>query len=146
MNWKTCHVWIFFWAKIPDGIKVYRCSAEKHDCPEVAAIEANIFVDKIVNSVQKGSLEISYQMFSFCQRGGSTSVGSAFMCCCASLFFLPNRPPHPHPLSVQALDDVKKGFIKTEDKSYQLQKLAEQHKMATVGKTDPPLFRETGDV
>ncbi|XP_026155637.1 sorting nexin-27a isoform X1 [Mastacembelus armatus] len=31
----------------------------------------------------------------------------------------------------QALDDVKKGFIKTEDKSYQLQKLAEQRKMAT---------------
>uniref|UniRef100_A0A665WYS2 Sorting nexin-27 n=1 Tax=Echeneis naucrates TaxID=173247 RepID=A0A665WYS2_ECHNA len=29
----------------------------------------------------------------------------------------------------QALDDVKKGFIKTEDKSYQLQKLAEQRKM-----------------
>ncbi|CAG10826.1 unnamed protein product, partial [Tetraodon nigroviridis] len=32
---------------------------------------------------------------------------------------------------VQALEDVKKGFIKTEDKSYQLQKLAEQRKMAT---------------
>uniref|UniRef100_A0A8D0D044 Sorting nexin 27a n=1 Tax=Sander lucioperca TaxID=283035 RepID=A0A8D0D044_SANLU len=31
----------------------------------------------------------------------------------------------------QALEDVKKGFIKTEDKSYQLQKLAEQRKMAT---------------
>uniref|UniRef100_A0A8C6PH39 Sorting nexin 27a n=1 Tax=Nothobranchius furzeri TaxID=105023 RepID=A0A8C6PH39_NOTFU len=31
----------------------------------------------------------------------------------------------------QALDDVKKGFIKTEDKSYQLQKLVEQRKMAT---------------
>ncbi|XP_043994817.1 sorting nexin-27a [Gambusia affinis] len=31
----------------------------------------------------------------------------------------------------QALDDVKKGFMKTEDKSYQLQKLAEQRKMAT---------------
>ncbi|CAL8298053.1 unnamed protein product [Lota lota] len=29
----------------------------------------------------------------------------------------------------QALDDVKKGFIKTEDNSYQLQKLAEQRKM-----------------
>uniref|UniRef100_A0A8B9M496 Sorting nexin 27a n=1 Tax=Astyanax mexicanus TaxID=7994 RepID=A0A8B9M496_ASTMX len=31
----------------------------------------------------------------------------------------------------QAQDDVKKGFIKAEDKSYQLQKLAEQRKMAT---------------
>ncbi|XP_053345998.1 sorting nexin-27a isoform X2 [Clarias gariepinus] len=30
----------------------------------------------------------------------------------------------------QAQDDVKKGFIKAEDKSYQLQKLAEQRKMA----------------
>lgn len=42
--------------------------------------------------------------------------------------------------SVQALEDVKKGFIKTEDKSYQLQKLAEQRKMATVSPTGPPLF------
>lgn len=32
----------------------------------------------------------------------------------------------------QAQDDVKKGFIKAEDKSYQLQKLAEQRKTATV--------------
>ncbi|TSO05439.1 Sorting nexin-27 [Bagarius yarrelli] len=31
----------------------------------------------------------------------------------------------------QAQDDVKKGFIKAEDKSYQLQKLAEQRKMTT---------------
>uniref|UniRef100_A0A6Q2WS55 Sorting nexin 27 n=1 Tax=Esox lucius TaxID=8010 RepID=A0A6Q2WS55_ESOLU len=30
----------------------------------------------------------------------------------------------------QAVDDVKKGFIKVEEKSYQLQKLAEQKKMA----------------
>ncbi|CAB1334561.1 unnamed protein product [Coregonus sp. 'balchen'] len=30
----------------------------------------------------------------------------------------------------QAVDDVKKGFIKAEEKSYQLQKLAEQKKMA----------------
>uniref|UniRef100_A0A8C9VEN4 Sorting nexin 27b n=1 Tax=Scleropages formosus TaxID=113540 RepID=A0A8C9VEN4_SCLFO len=30
----------------------------------------------------------------------------------------------------QALDDVKKGFIKVDEKSYQLQKLAEQRKMA----------------
>lgn len=33
---------------------------------------------------------------------------------------------------VQAQDDVKKGFIKAEDKAYQLQKLAEQRKMTTV--------------
>ncbi|XP_026858083.2 sorting nexin-27a [Electrophorus electricus] len=43
---------------------------------------------------------------------------------------------HDHPLALhycfhQAQDDVKKGFIKAEDKSYQLQKLAEQRKMAT---------------
>ncbi|KAM4580727.1 sorting nexin-27b isoform 1-T1 [Odontesthes bonariensis] len=31
----------------------------------------------------------------------------------------------------QAVDDVKKGFIKVEQKSYQLQKLAEQKKMST---------------
>lgn len=36
------------------------------------------------------------------------------------------------PLSLQAVDDVKKGFIKAEQKSYQLQKLAEQKKMSTV--------------
>lgn len=48
----------------------------------------------------------------------------------------------PLPTTVQALEDVKKGFIKTEDKSYQLQKLAEQRKMATVSPTDPSLFRE----
>lgn len=32
----------------------------------------------------------------------------------------------------QAVDDVKKGFIKAEQKSYQLQKLAEQKKMSMV--------------
>ncbi|CDQ95757.1 unnamed protein product [Oncorhynchus mykiss] len=32
----------------------------------------------------------------------------------------------------QAVDDVKRGFIKAEEKSYQLQKLAEQKKMAMV--------------
>ncbi len=35
----------------------------------------------------------------------------------------------------QAQDDVKKGFIKAEDKAYQLQKLAEQRKMTTVSHT-----------
>lgn len=34
--------------------------------------------------------------------------------------------------SLQAVDDVKKGFIKVEQKSYQLQKLAEQKKMSMV--------------
>lgn len=33
---------------------------------------------------------------------------------------------------LQAVDDVKKGFIKSEQKSYQLQKLAEQKKMSMV--------------
>lgn len=54
-------------------------------------------------------------------------------------FSLPVAPRCP-PMCVQALDDVKKGFIKTEDKSYQLQKLAEQRKMATVSPTDQSLF------
>ncbi|XP_004073751.1 sorting nexin-27 [Oryzias latipes] len=45
--------------------------------------------------------------------------------------FLRDNPLALHYCFHQALDDVKKGFIKTEDKSYQLQKLAEQHKMAT---------------
>lgn len=40
-------------------------------------------------------------------------------------------------LSVQAQDDVKKGFIKAEDKAYQLQKLAEQRKMTTVSQPSP---------
>lgn len=34
---------------------------------------------------------------------------------------------------VQAVDDVKKGYIKAEEKSYQLQKLYEQRKMVMVG-------------
>uniref|UniRef100_A0A8B9HWB7 Sorting nexin 27b n=1 Tax=Astyanax mexicanus TaxID=7994 RepID=A0A8B9HWB7_ASTMX len=33
----------------------------------------------------------------------------------------------------QALDDVKRGFIKAEEKSYQLQKLSEQRKISMVG-------------
>nr|XP_015224306.1 PREDICTED: sorting nexin-27 [Lepisosteus oculatus] len=37
--------------------------------------------------------------------------------------------PQAVPLSLQAVDDVKKGFIKAEEKAYQLQKLAEQRKM-----------------
>lgn len=51
-----------------------------------------------------------------------------------------NPSDHPTSVFVQALEDVKKGFIKTEDKSYQLQKLAEQRKMATVSPTDRSLF------
>lgn len=34
--------------------------------------------------------------------------------------------------SLQAVDDVKKGFIKAEQKNYQLQRLAEQKKMSMV--------------
>lgn len=37
---------------------------------------------------------------------------------------------------MQALDDVKKGFIKVEEKSYQVQKLAEQKKMSMVSPTE----------
>ena len=33
----------------------------------------------------------------------------------------------------QAVDDVKKGYIKAVEKSYQLQKLYEQRKMVMVG-------------
>uniref|UniRef100_A0A8C7GXU1 Sorting nexin 27 n=1 Tax=Oncorhynchus kisutch TaxID=8019 RepID=A0A8C7GXU1_ONCKI len=43
---------------------------------------------------------------------------------------LRDKPLAVHYCFHQALDDVKKGFIKTEDKSYQLTKLAEQRKMA----------------
>lgn len=53
-----------------------------------------------------------------------------------------NPPTTPTSVFVQALEDVKKGFIKTEDKSYQLQKLAEQRKMATVSPTERSLFGE----
>lgn len=52
------------------------------------------------------------------------------------------QPTTPTSAFVQALEDVKKGFIKTEDKSYQLQKLAEQRKTATVSPTDRSLFGE----
>lgn len=34
--------------------------------------------------------------------------------------------------SLQAVDDVKKGSVKSEQKSYQLQKLVEQKKMSAV--------------
>ncbi|XP_023830617.1 sorting nexin-27a [Salvelinus sp. IW2-2015] len=43
---------------------------------------------------------------------------------------LRDNPLAVHYCFHQALDDVKKGFIKTEDNSYQLTKLAEQRKMA----------------
>jgi len=51
----------------------------------------------------------------------------------------------PYRTPLQAVDDVKKGFIKVEQKSYQLQKLAEQKKMSTVslariGCTKPSCF------
>lgn len=62
-----------------------------------------------------------------------------FICSRRAKPFTPT--PTPLVLSAQALEDVKKGFIKTEDKSYQLQKLAEQRKMATVSRTDHSLSR-----
>lgn len=41
----------------------------------------------------------------------------------------------------KAVDDVKKGYIKAEEKSYQLQKLCEQRKMVMVSRlTCPALF------
>lgn len=40
----------------------------------------------------------------------------------------------------QAVDDVKKGYIKAEEKSYQLQKLYEQRKMVMVGLCPHNLF------
>lgn len=40
----------------------------------------------------------------------------------------------------QAVDDVKKGYIKAEEKSYQLQKLYEQRKMVMVGLCPHHLF------
>lgn len=68
----------------------------------------------------------------------------ALTSCNKHFWFLYLLPPcqafhTPLVLSAQALEDVKKGFIKTEDKSYQLQKLAEQRKMATVSRTDHSL-------
>lgn len=42
----------------------------------------------------------------------------------------------------QAVDDVKKGYIKAEEKSYQLQKLYEQRKMVMVGLCPHILFRK----
>lgn len=42
----------------------------------------------------------------------------------------------------QAVDDVKKGYIKAEEKSYQLQKLYEQRKMVMVGLCPHNLFRK----
>ena len=54
-----------------------------------------------------------------------------YVCLCMCLsFWFSNSVPFPAPL--QAVDDVKKGFIKAEQKSYQLQKLAEQKKMSMV--------------
>lgn len=77
------------------------------------------------------------------------SAKDDFVCAltsCNKQFFFyllsPCQAFHTHTplvLSAQALEDVKKGFIKTEDKSYQLQKLAEQRKMATVSRTDHSL-------
>ena len=48
-------------------------------------------------------------------------------CACVFFFSVPYLI-----LPLQAVDDVKKAFIKAEQKSYQLQKLAEQKKMSMV--------------
>ncbi len=40
----------------------------------------------------------------------------------------------------QALDDVKKGFIKVGEKSYQLQKLTEQRKMTMVSQQTMQIY------
>ncbi|TTB12812.1 Sorting nexin-27 [Bagarius yarrelli] len=44
--------------------------------------------------------------------------------------FVRKLAPNEFPHKLYALDDVKKGFIKVEEKSYQLQKLAEQRKVS----------------
>lgn len=55
----------------------------------------------------------------------------SFFAVCEWMCVLHMLTPHLV-LSLQAMDDVKKGFIKAEQKSYQLQKLAEQKKMSMV--------------
>lgn len=62
-----------------------------------------------------------------------TNCMSVFLCgmCMYGLFCFFNSAPYLA-LSLQATDDVKKGFIKAEQQSYQLQKLAEQKKMSMV--------------
>lgn len=44
---------------------------------------------------------------------------------------------------LQAMDDVKKGFIKAEQKSYQLEKLAEQKKMSMVSPSVSYMWTDT---
>ncbi|KAG7225503.1 hypothetical protein INR49_027498 [Caranx melampygus] len=76
---------------------------------------------------------------------GKLHIGSAGTCLALRKWLfsfqeeelLRDNPLALHYCFHQALDDVKKGFIKTEDKSYQLQKLAEQRKMATMEPTSP---------
>lgn len=62
-----------------------------------------------------------------------TNCMSVFLCgmCMYGFFVFFNSAPYLA-LSLQATDDVKKGFIKAEQQSYQLQKLAEQKKMSMV--------------
>lgn len=65
-----------------------------------------------------------------------TNCMSVFLCgmCMYGFFVFFNSAPYLA-LSLQATDDVKKGFIKAEQQSYQLQKLAEQKKMSMVSLT-----------
>lgn len=57
----------------------------------------------------------------------------SFFFCGVWVYFLCLFPDNKlHSFFFQAVDDVKKGFIKAEQKSYQLQKLAEQKKMSMV--------------
>lgn len=53
-----------------------------------------------------------------------------------TVFLLPPLFPFslksPARVCAQAVDDVRRGFIRVEQKSYQLEKLAEQKKMSTV--------------
>lgn len=72
-------------------------------------------------------LAVSYFFHQVCTHRVSSCFLLRCLIMCLFLFFSCSLS--------QALDDVKKGFIKVEEKSYQLQKLAEQKKMAVVSPT-----------
>ncbi len=61
------------------------------------------------------------------------------MCVCGSVLLICNCCMFTCVLS-QALDDVKKGFIKVGEKSYQLQKLTEQKKMTMVSQQTMQIY------
>lgn len=56
-------------------------------------------------------------------RGGVACTSFLFHACAFAVLTV---------ASLQAVDDVKKGSVKSEHKSYQLQKLVEQKKMSAV--------------